>query len=382
MSVRPDTDLLILGGGCAGLSLSNRLAHQPDRGLRVEVLEARRSYTNDRTWCFWGPDRHRYRDLVKMRWRAWQFSTPYSRLRQQIGTDVSYQCIPAESFYANALQKISTDEHLHLRLGVRVNSVEQDDRLMRVETTAGTRTARWVIDTRPGEVWSNAEHGLTQYFSGVEVEASRPIFDPATAGLMLDMESDEHGFRFTYLLPFTVHHALIEETRFAREATPELLDSGLQLTLQRMSRRSDLRELRREQGRIPMASSHRIAATRGRYVKAGLLGGAARPSTGYAFERIQRWADLCMIQLQRGRAPVAHPPDPLWRNAVDGLFLRVLRRSPERAPQMFMALAHGVAPTTLVRFLSDHATLRDFYSVARALPKRPFLEEIGTVAVT
>jgi lycopene beta-cyclase len=37
-----------------------------------------------------------------------------------------------------------------------------------------------------------------------------------------------------------------------------------------------------------------------RFAHAGLRGGAARPSTGYAYKRIQQMADLCAAQILRG----------------------------------------------------------------------------------
>jgi len=50
--MQPDLDLLILGGGCAGLSLGDRLAEQPSRPGGTMIIEARQAYVNDRTWCF------------------------------------------------------------------------------------------------------------------------------------------------------------------------------------------------------------------------------------------------------------------------------------------------------------------------------------------
>ena len=44
-----DTDVAILGGGCAGLSLAVRLA---GTGLRVTVVEPRLEYEDDRVWSF------------------------------------------------------------------------------------------------------------------------------------------------------------------------------------------------------------------------------------------------------------------------------------------------------------------------------------------
>jgi lycopene beta-cyclase len=63
-----DVDLVILGGGCAGLSLALRLAEQAGQPRRVEVIESRPAYRHDRSWCFWRLGPHRYEHLVKRSW--------------------------------------------------------------------------------------------------------------------------------------------------------------------------------------------------------------------------------------------------------------------------------------------------------------------------
>ncbi|MEY2979796.1 MAG: hypothetical protein RL562_23, partial [Planctomycetota bacterium] len=60
----PDLDLVVLGGGLAGLSLAERLAAAGAQAPRTVVLEARADYADDRTWCFWRHEPHRYEELV------------------------------------------------------------------------------------------------------------------------------------------------------------------------------------------------------------------------------------------------------------------------------------------------------------------------------
>ena len=50
------TDIVILGGGAAGLSLARELAHNSANTHTITVLEARSKYKDDRTWCFWASE--------------------------------------------------------------------------------------------------------------------------------------------------------------------------------------------------------------------------------------------------------------------------------------------------------------------------------------
>ena len=106
------------------------------------------------------------------------------------------------------------------------------------------------------------------------------------------------------------------------------------------------------------------------------MAGGARASSGYAFQRIQRWAEECAHALVAGRGPTPHRADPWALRKMDALFLQVLSRRPELAADLFLALFKRVAHPRLVRFMSDRATLADYATIIFALPARPFLKEL------
>lgn len=375
MSDATRSELVILGGGCAGLSLAARLASLP-APPRVHVVEAREAYENDRTWCFWAPRHHRWSSLVSGEWSSWSFSSSSEQVVQRPRTPLSYQAIAADAFACAMIQAIGRAPDVELHLGVAATAVEPEDGRVRVRTQAGDLLADRVVDTRPRPGPPDA---FGQRFVGAEVEIDHDGFDTSTAGLMLDMDVDEHGFRFTYVLPYSSRFALVEETRFGRAVPSETLHAGLASTLSELAGDHGPRVVRREGGFIPMTTQEAAPDPSGS-VAAGLRGGAARPSTGYAFLRIQQWADDAAASLARGGPLVPPRPEPRWRKWVDGLFLDVLDTQPELAPQLFVAMADRVPPETLVRFLSDDARRRDFARVATALPPTPFVRRLLTRA--
>lgn len=378
---RLDADLIVLGGGCAGLSLAQRLARGKS-GLRVLVLERRTSYQDDRTWCFWQRPQ-RAPGLAHRRWPRWRFSCDGRRVTHHAPAYAEYRCVRSLDFYQDALAALAAQDDVRLLRGQAVGAIHAPGGAggVAVETQHGTLRARWLVDTRPAGIVARA--GLKQVFAGVEVHAERPVFDDAVVGLMEDMTVDAHGFRFTYVLPFTATHGLVETTRFTA-APPERLGAvsrvDLDEALAPVRARSALRFGRREHGALPMdADAVRPSAAPG-VVTAGTAGGALRPSSGYAFLRIQAWARACAARLAEGAPPIGHPPDPRWRRSVDQLFLRVIRADPRVAPDAFMAMAAQLEARTFVRFLSDDATPGDFVRVASVLPKAPFLRELGASA--
>jgi hypothetical protein len=77
----------------------------------------------------------------------------------------------------------------------------------------------------------------------------------------------------------------------------------------------------------------------GPVVRAGTPGGAIRPSSGYAFRRIQTWAARCADALVDRDEPLAGPPDPPARSLMDRIFLRAFTRDAGGAPDDFSRMA-------------------------------------------
>ena len=198
----------------------------------------------------------------------------------------------------------------------------------------------------------------------------------------MDFFDDQRGrIAFTYLLPFTAYRALIEVTLFDKSlATPADLS---QLLDQQIGLRTGLHRFtveRSEHGILPMGlpPPRRVRhGASGPFLRVGLMHGAARASTGYAFQRIQRWAQSCAAQLVAGTPLQAHEPDPLLTRSMDRLFLSLLRRCPDTASTLFLSMFRRADPGGLMRFLTDRASLRDTFGIISSLPALPFIRQIG-----
>jgi lycopene beta-cyclase len=367
-------DTVIIGGGLAGLSLANHLIQGSQKNvnphpLNVLIVEPRRAYNNDRTWCFWHDETD---PLASHQWSSWQFS---QQNKQTLCGSINfrYQCVQAKDFYHHALQGLTKNQGIHLINNTLVEHVFPHKDGVILATDSGIIQANHIIDTRPPKA---TNPHLFQTFIGIEIEALEPVFDPTNIELMTDMQCDKNGFGFSYILPFSEHRALIEPTRFHRPGMPmEVLHVDLLRLLKRCTNNGPYQVIRTEKGTLPMGYSPN-PTLHDRWVLAGASGGAIRPSTGYAYLRIQRWAKTCAKELLAGRPPNGHSTDPWIYRRMDQLFLQLIRNNPDLAPNLFMNLATNTHPDALVRFLSDMATTSDFYQVVSALPASPFLTQI------
>jgi lycopene beta-cyclase len=375
--LQTDVDLVVLGGGCAGLSLALRLAEQAGHCRRVMVLELRPAYTNDRSWCFWRLGPHRYDTLVRRSWSQLAVRST-SQLVHVACAHTPYQMLEAGAFYDHARSAIAASDAVRLQMGVSVlGPPRQLPGGWRIETSAGGLIAAQVIDTRPPGTPGQGDAALWQSFVGQELVCDRPVFDASRVELM-DFAHDSHAaVAFTYVLPLAVDRALVETTLFAPQPRgPADLARRQQQAVQRLCGNAQTRVMRTEAGILPMGMVRPATALGPGHVYAGLMSGAARPATGYAFQRIQRWADDCGDALRRGRTVIGHTPDPLLTRWMDHLFLQVLRTYPERGPELFTRLFGRTATHRVVRFLSDRATFIDRVAVAASLPTGLFLRQL------
>ncbi|MGY6588505.1 MAG: lycopene cyclase family protein [Wenzhouxiangella sp.] len=365
-------DLVIIGGGCAGLSLAGRLASQGSR-LSAAVLEARSDYHDDRSWCFFAPPRHRHEHLVSHRWSRWLVGRENRALIERQSRHFSYQYVRSLDFYQTHLAAIERHPLTDLHRSTSVHAIERQGKGWRIETSRGSLTAAEVLDTRPPGRAHLESATLLQTFKGVEIELDQDgQLEPDCVELMTQLRHDRHGLYFTYLLPFGPRRALVEVTRFStRPLDEDVLDHDLRTLLaQRGLDRHRL--IRQEAGCLPMGLPNAENSQPG-IVRAGMAGGALRPSSGYAFLRIQAWAARCLQRLQSGGPLLGQAKDPRLQALMDGLFLRVLADDLSLAPALFSQLFERAHPDSVVRFLSDQAGPGDYLNVIRSLPRRPFL---------
>ncbi|WP_106478430.1 lycopene cyclase family protein [Phytohalomonas tamaricis] len=360
-------ELLILGGGCAGLSLAYHLA-QSRQAPHTLIIEPRTLYEDDRTWCGWPLQPHAFQDCIEARWDTWRITTSQGA-HQVEASPYPYEMIRSSRVYAKALAAIDAHPNIERLTGRRVTSIEDSTTGVIVTLDDGQRyQARWAIDTlpRPERL---AEPWLWQDFAGLEIEA--PSINAGDIPELMDFRvARADALDFIYALPFAPQRALFEWTRFGRPASNPLELEACLIAYLDERFGHDYRVLRRETGSLPMAPNSPQSGCS--VIRAGAYGGSMRASTGYAFHAIQRWAEPCAQQLLAGQSPAA-PSQKRYLVALDEIYMTALSMNAAMAPEFYLALFKQIAPAAVVRFLAGEPSLGDIAAVTTSLPKRPFL---------
>ncbi|MCE2517828.1 MAG: lycopene cyclase [Alphaproteobacteria bacterium] len=374
------TDHLIIGGGCAGLSLARMLPPQPSQGPSSQgqpsesppskgqtlVVEAH-PRKQDHSWGFFVMDELAdAAAMARKSWTKWQIITPDAAFTQH-STNHPYAGLESKAWLT------------HCRGAALANGVKFTQAIITaisdqgvVDTDHGAIKAGMIYDSRPP---SPPDGAMIQHFIGHEVETPRPVFDPDCAVLM-DFRCDQsRGIHFIYVLPYSDRRALIESTMFS----PKLEDDGFYETaiasyLKDQLKVDNAMVLRREKGAIPMAEVGRaISGGPVPVIPIGARGGAIRPSSGYAFGFIQQQITALTTALSADKLPSTTSPHQPIDLMMDRLFLKVIARRPSLAPRLFAAMAKALNGDEMALFMSGRATMGLRLKVILAMPKWPFI---------
>jgi lycopene beta-cyclase len=385
--MQTEFDLIIIGAGCAGLSLGMQLASLHEQAPKTLLLEPRSSYQNDRTWCFWGDEQTPFAALASHSWQRFSVNSGVKSALIDC-PKTPYRLLAATDFYTQAVQTIASNAALTLKTGGSLTAEPSFAQgRWHLHTTWGAFSAKAIVDTRPLPTEQLSDTTLWQSFLGCELEFQEPRFDAKSAQLMDFYQANQAFVGFNYVLPLSATRALVEFTVFAARVYDQAeLHSHLEDQIAKLAGDRPYQSLRTEYGLIPMGLGQpkSVVATdeqSSSYVRVGLTAGAARPATGYAFQRIQRWALACKQSLHTNGLPVGHQSDSFVIRQMDAIFLNVLRNRPELGPELFMRLFSKVSSERLIRFLSDQGRVSDYLAVILALPSGLFIKSAYQLAV-
>ncbi|WP_078840660.1 lycopene cyclase family protein [Streptomyces antioxidans] len=379
----PETDVVVVGAGAAGLSLAHRLAGRVP-GLRtpsVVLVDAPPGPLRPppRTWCYWAAGPGRFDAAVRAEWRR-------LRVRPRTGAPVEgdiaplrYRMIRSADFERLVYRDLARSPNVR-RLEATVETVEDVPGGARVhlrdtDSQARVLSARWVLDSRPLGSLPAARTTLLQHFHGWFVRTARPAFAPAAVELM-DFRTPQpaHGLSFGYVLPLGPYEALVEYTEFsAHTLTPDRYEAAVRHYADEVLRLGERQVLATETGVIPMTDAPLPRQTGGSVFHIGAAGGATRPATGYTFAGLQRQTRAVADALRRGHRPVPPAAHSMRSRAMDAVLLRALDTGRADGPELFSRLFARVPMARLLRFLDGGTCLHEDVSIGLRTPAGPML---------
>tara|TARA_B100001564_G_scaffold293514_1_gene258152 strand:+ start:1188 stop:2258 length:1071 start_codon:yes stop_codon:yes gene_type:complete len=349
-------DYVIIGGGCAGLSLAYELEiNNKLKEKSLAIIESRDQYTRDKTWSFWKVFDHNFEDCVIKSWNNFTINTAESSYELN-STDFPYQSIDSGKFYEKINLKLSGNSNISFFKDL--NEINSANSIV--------FNSVFVSERDKSELW--------QHFQGIEIETSKNIFDDKILNLM-DFNCDQkNAVHFFYTLPFSENKALIETTWLSDLKDQSIMDYESQLE-KYIKNNLGIKNYKinfTEKGAIPLF--YPSVKKKNKIINIGSAGGMTRLSTGYTFLNIQEHSRYIRENLEKIDSKKTFHLGKKYE-ILDKIFLTVLKNNPEKMPGIFYKMFQNSA-NTIIKFLSNKSNIFDDLKIINKMPKIIFLKAL------
>ena len=349
-------DYVILGGGCAGLSLAYHLdINNKIENKTLAIVEMREEYKRDKTWSFWKITDHNFDDCIIKSWNNFTINIK-SETYEVLNKEYPYQTIDSGLFYQKILKQLKQNKNIEYFKNT--NELKLENSI--------------VFNSFPPK--KNNENELWQHFKGLEIETSKNIFDDEIFNLM-DFDCDQKkNVHFFYTLPFAKNKALIETTWLSKMNEKSLKDYDIQLEtyIKDTLKIKDYKINYEEEGAIPLFyPRNKVDKNK---INIGSSGGMTRLSTGYTFLNIQEHSKYLVNNIEQIQNVKPYHIGKKYE-FLDKIFLNVLKSHPDKMPKIFLNMFKA-PPKKVIKFLSNKSNIFDDISIIFKMPKWIFVKNI------
>ena len=349
-------DYVIIGGGCAGLSLAYELdLHKKLENKTLAIIEPRDEYKRDKTWSFWKVIDHNFNDCVKKSWENFSINSPKENKHLKCD-NYPYQSIDSGLFYKKTVAKLK--ENKNISFFKNIKDINQNK--------------SFVFNSVHSE--ETNKNNLWQHFCGVEIKIKDQIFDDEIINLMDFNCEQRNNVHFFYTLPFEKDRALVETTWLSKMNDNSLndYDSQIKNYIEQNLKIKNYEIVYKEKGAIPLFYPPNFSEKN--KINIGTAGGMTRLSTGYTFLNIQEQSKYIRMNIEKISNTKLFKIANKYK-FLDEVFLRVLEKYPEKMPNIFFNM-FSASSNTVIKFLSNKSNLLEDLLIILKMPKLIFLKSL------
>ena len=349
-------DYIIIGGGCAGLSLAYELEiNEKLKDKNLAIIEPRAEYKKDKTWSFWKVVPHNFDDCVKKSWKNFSINIPKKTNHLEC-VSYPYQSIDSGLFYEKINSTLKENKNITFFKDLKeVNSKNS-----------------FIFNSVPSI--KKDYRNLWQHFCGVEIETQNNFFDDEIFNLM-DFDCDQReSVHFFYTLPYSKNTALIETTWLSRmnDGSQKDYDNQIKDYIENHLKLKNYKIIYKEEGAIPLF--YPTYEKEKNKINIGTAGGMTRLSTGYTFLNIQEHSKYICKNIENISNAKKFEISKKYQ-FLDDIFLGVLDKNPEMMPEIFFKMFKS-SPKTVIKFLSNKSNFLEDLSIILKMPKITFIKAL------
>lgn len=354
-------DYAFAGAGVAALALARELSERwPEASILL--VDPRDPAEDPRVFSLWTDGEAPAGAEALASWTELELRDGEARARAALTRGWRYLRLDVDSWREAILAEL---DNVTWREQV-VTGIEEREEGALLHLAGGERhLARWCFDSRFDErAVAASPFAQWQSFHGWRVRAEGLDIDPSRARLMDFREADD-GVRFYYALPESEQIVHVEEVHTSSERRRDFDIAGY---LREELGATSWEVLSEERGETLLTDAKFTRRAGAHTMRIGLAAGMARPSTGYALQRMVRDARAITTSLERHEHPFDVPGDR-WRDRfLDGVLLTVMRQHPARMGRVFVALFRRNRAWRVLRLLDERASWWDILVICLTLP--------------
>jgi lycopene beta-cyclase len=347
---------IIIGGGCAGLSLAYELEiNEKLKDKTLAIIEPREKYKKDKIWSFWKVTTHNFEDCVKKSWENFSVNIPRETNHLEC-ISYPYQSIDSGLFYEKINTKLK--ENKNISFFKDISEINPKNSFVFNSVTSIKKD----------------RYNLWQHFCGVEIETQNDFFDDEIFNLMdFDCEQRE-SVHFFYTLPYSKTKALVETTWLSKinDSSQKDYDNQIKDYIENHLNLKNYKITYKEEGAIPLF--YPLYKHEKDKINIGTAGGMTRLSTGYTFLNIQEHSKYIRENIENISNAKKFEISKKYQ-FLDNIFLRVLEENPEMMPDIFFKMFKS-SPKTVIKFLSNKSNFLEDLSIILKMPKWTFIKAL------
>lgn len=368
-------DYIIAGAGCAGLSLAFKMIHDSFFDSKsILLIDIDKKNINDRTWCHWSKEASIFDPVVKKSWSKLIFASSSTYLKRNINP-YQYKIIKGIDFYEHTLTALNKAKNVSIQFE-KIEDIKEDKENVSIKTSENTYRGEHLFKSFSQIPDDHNDHLVLQHFKGWFVKTAQDYFDEETIHFMDFRIPQKNETRFFYVLPTSKTEALIEVAIFSKQVLSSKEYDEIQKDYL-AEHFSDLEFtlLEEEIGVIPMTTYDFAQFDTDRITNIGTAGGAVKPSSGYAFERIQDHTDSIISLLKKGNHPgKAQAIFKSKYKLFDKIFMNVLLSDKASGERVFSDMFKKLKPQHIFKFLDEDTSFLEELRIFTAPPTLPFVK--------
>ncbi|RTL57177.1 MAG: lycopene cyclase [Sphingobacteriales bacterium] len=358
-------DYIILGAGCAGLSLLMRMIDSAQfADKRILLIDKTPKTKNDRTWCFWEKEKGFFEKIVYRKWDGLVFrSDNYSSLLDIF--PYQYKMIRGIDFYNHCFNEINKQVNVDI-IYDEINSF--DSSVIQLTNQSIKVGQAMVFNSlyQPAEKKEDKFY-LLQHFKGWIVQADKNTFNPDVATLMDFRVQQDYGTTFVYTLPLNEREALVEYTLFTESLlNNQQYEEELKNYVRDFLKIDSFKVIDEEFGIIPMTNEDFSFSSNGVF-HIGTAGGQTKASTGYTFQFIQKQAKAIVDALLQQQDLSTLSFFPKRFQFYDSTLLRLLAKGELGGKEIFTRLFKANKAEQVFKFLDNETNLGEEIKIMSTL---------------